>query len=87
MAERHYTHHEGDRLPAAEKRRMAHLLLVLRSRPQFIAYSVKDLPAATPLIARMMFGRPLLTWTVRSEADRQHAMRWADQIIFEGFRP
>jgi glycerophosphoryl diester phosphodiesterase len=87
VAERHYAHHEWDRLPPSEKRRMAHLLHALRTRPQFVAYSVKDLPAAAPLIARMMFGRPLLTWTVRSEADRRHALRWADQFIFEGIRP
>jgi glycerophosphoryl diester phosphodiesterase len=87
VAERHYAHHEWDRLPPSEKRRMAHLLHALRTRPQFIAYGIKDLPAAAPLVARMLFGRPLLTWTVRSEADRQRAMRWADQIIFEGIRP
>ena len=27
------------------------------------------------------------TWTVRSDADRARAKRWADQMIFEGFRP
>ena len=87
VAERYYAHYEWDRLPSAEKRRMAHLLHALRTRPQFIAYSLRDLPAAAPLIARMLFGRPLLTWTVRSEADRARARRWADQIIFEGIRP
>ena len=87
VAERHYAHREWDRLPPSEKRHMAHLLHALRTRPQFVAYSVKDLPAAAPLITRMMFGRPLLTWTVRSEADRRRAARWADQIIFEGIRP
>ncbi len=87
VAERHYAHRAWDRLPPSEKRHMAHLLHALRTRPQFVAYSVKDLPAAAPLIARMMFGRPLLTWTVRSEADRRCAARWADQIIFEGIRP
>jgi glycerophosphoryl diester phosphodiesterase len=59
----------------------------LRARPQFIAYSVKDLPAALPLAARHVFGMPVLTWTVRREDDRQRAARWADQMIFEGFRP
>ncbi len=33
------------------------------------------------------FGLPLLTWTVRSEADRKRASFWASQMIFEGFRP
>jgi len=66
---------------------MAWLLHVPRSRPQFTAYYVKDLPAAPPLLMRNLFGLPLLTWTVRSEADRRTAVRWADQIIFEGWRP
>ena len=87
VAERHYADHEWDRMPAAEKRHMAHLLHAWRTRPQFVAYSIKDLPAAAPLIARMIFGLPLLTWTVRSEDDRRRAARWADQIIFEGNRP
>jgi glycerophosphoryl diester phosphodiesterase len=59
----------------------------VRSRPQFIAYSLQDLPALPPLIARNIFGLPLLTWTVRSEEDQARAAKWADQIIFEGIRP
>ena len=87
VAERHYAHHEWDRIPPAEKRAMAFLLHANRTRPQFIAYGVKDLPAAAPLIARAVFGLPLLTWTVRSDDDRRRAARWADQMIFEGIRP
>ena len=87
VAERHYAHREWERMPAAEKRRMALLLHAVRSRPQFVAYSVKDLPALAPLTARTIFRLPLLTWTVRSEADRRTAARWADQMIFEGLRP
>jgi glycerophosphoryl diester phosphodiesterase len=62
-------------------------LHLAQGRPHFVAYAVKDLPAAAPLIARTIFGLPLLTWTVRSEDDRRRAARWADQIIFEGIRP
>jgi glycerophosphoryl diester phosphodiesterase len=58
-----------------------------RARPQFLAYSVHDLPSAVPLVSRTLFGLPLLTWTVRSDDDRVRAARWADQMIFEGFRP
>ena len=87
VSERHYAHHEWDRIPRSEKRRMAFLLHANRTRPQFIAYGVKDLPAAAPLIARAVFGLPLLTWTVRSDDDRRRAARWADQMIFEGIRP
>ena len=87
VAERHYTHHEWDRLTAAEKFRLAHLLHAPRSRPQFLAYSVKDLPSLAPWLARHVFGLPLLTWTVRSEHDRARAARHSDQMIFESFHP
>ena len=87
VAERHYTHHEWDRLTRSQKRSLAHLLHAWRSQPQFIAYRVQDLPAPAPWLARTLFGLPLLTWTVRSEADRTAAGRFADQMIFEGFRP
>lgn len=60
---------------------------VLRAAPQFVAYSVKELPSAAPWLARHVLGLPLLTWTVRSEEDRRRAERFADQMIFEGFRP
>ena len=87
IAERHYAHHEWDRLSTGQRRSLALLLHAGRTRPDFIAYAVKDLPAFPAFIARTLFRRPLLVWTVRSAADRQVATRWADQMIFEGFRP
>jgi glycerophosphoryl diester phosphodiesterase len=87
VSERNYSHPEWKQLPLSRKRDMTWLLHAPRSRPQFIAYSVKDLPAAVPLLARTVFGLPLLTWTVRGKDDRRLAARWADQIIFEGWRP
>jgi hypothetical protein len=74
-------------LPARTKRALAYFQHALRSRPQFIAYSVKDLPSAIPRLARTMLRLPLLTWTVRTDVDRERAARYADQMIFEGFRP
>jgi glycerophosphoryl diester phosphodiesterase len=67
--------------------RLRYLGSVLRARLQFIAYSVKDLPAPLPFVARHVCRMPLLTWTVRDKTDRRRAELWADQIIFEGFRP
>lgn len=87
VAERHYTHHEWDALTPATKRNLAFLLHSPRSRPQFIAYSVRDLPSLPAFVARRLFGLPLLTWTVRSPDDCRSAARYADQIIFEAFRP
>jgi len=87
VAERHYDHQEWKDFSAAQRRSLAFLLHALRTRPHFVAYQVADLPSPGPFIARYVFGLPLLTWTVRSEADRLRARRWADQMIFEGFRP
>jgi glycerophosphoryl diester phosphodiesterase len=78
---------ERNRLSRLQRWRLAYLLHGGSTRPHFVAYAVRDLPAAAPLIARWLFGRPLLAWTVRSADERQRAARWADQVIFEGWRP
>ena len=83
-AERHY---EWFPESAAARARLAFFLHAPRSRPQFIAYSGRDLPSVGPWIARRIFGTPILTWTVRSEAERERVTKYADQIIFEGFIP
>jgi len=85
VAERRYPPGQRDR--ASLHGRVSYLRCVLASRPQFLAYSVRDLPASLPLVARYAAGLPLLTWTVRNDEDRRKAARWADQMIFEGFRP
>ena len=69
------------------KRALSYFTHALATRPQFIAYSVKDLPSALPTAARRVLKLPLLTWTVRTAEDRERAGRYADQMIFEGFRP
>ena len=87
VAERHYEDSGWHDLDARQKCSLAFLLHGLRTRPHFVAYHVTDLPSPGPWIARNIFGLPLLTWTVRSAEDRTRAKRWADQMIFEGFRP
>ncbi len=53
----------------------------------FLAWNFRDLPHAVPLRYRAEHGLKILTWTVRSAADRIQAGKWADQIIFESFEP
>jgi glycerophosphoryl diester phosphodiesterase len=66
---------------------IGHARRALIAGPQFLAYRVQDLPSALPLFARHALGLPLLAWTVRTAQDRARATRYADQMIFEGFRP
>jgi glycerophosphoryl diester phosphodiesterase len=87
VAAKYRPHPYWDLMPDWMQRGMGYLLTALTSRPQFVAYAVADLPALAPLAARHVFGLPLLTWAVRTAAERQTAKRWADQMIFEGFRP
>lgn len=87
VAEYDYADGEWDMLSAADKYNLAYLLHAPRTRPHFVAYGVRSLPALGPWLAQRVFGRPLLTWTVRTQADRARAERWADQMIFEGFQP
>lgn len=87
VAERYYDHADWALLGASRKFRLGNLLHFNRTRPHFVAYYVRDLPALAPLVARYLLGMKLLTWTVRTDAERSKARRWANQMIFEGFRP
>lgn len=66
---------------------MGSLLQALNARPHFVAYAVENLPALAPAMARHILCLPLIAWVVRTEAERLRAARFADQMIFEGFRP
>lgn len=57
-------------------------LALWRSKADFLAYDIRDLPSRFARAARRR-GLPLYTWTVRGAADRERAAAHADQIIFE----
>jgi glycerophosphoryl diester phosphodiesterase len=87
VAERHYTAEDWPEASPAQRRDMTHLRHFFRTRPDFVAYYVDELPSLAPWLARNVFGCPLLTWTVRTAAQRARAAQYADQMIFEGFVP
>lgn len=87
VAERSYDAADWPEATPAQRHGMLHLRHAFRTQPHFVAYWVDELPAPAPWIARHVFGLPLLTWTVRTPEQRERAARYADQMIFEGFRP
>lgn len=87
VAERWYKYVYWKFLKPQQKRSLGLLLHLFRTKPHFVAYAQFDLPAIAPLIARYFFGLPLLSWTVRTEKERDHVSKWVDQIIFEHIRP
>jgi glycerophosphoryl diester phosphodiesterase len=62
--------------------RIERTLALWLAKPDFIACDIRDLPSALSRRTRAK-GLPVLTWTVRSDSDRQRAAAHADQIIFE----
>lgn len=87
VAQRRYDDGHWAEASPAQRRRMTTLRHALATQPHFVAYSVNDLPAPAPWIARHLFRCPLLTWTVRTPEQQRRAARYADQMIFEGFVP
>ncbi|MCK0210024.1 glycerophosphodiester phosphodiesterase [Starkeya koreensis] len=85
--EHRYDDPEWDFLSPATKFAWGNLLHFPRTRPDFVAHYVKELPATAVSLARRAIRLPLLTWTVRTPEDRAVAARHADQMIFEGFVP
>lgn len=77
-------HDEWAHLPASEKRALQHFLHWRETRPDFLSWSVWNLPHATPFLCRAGLGLPVMTWTVRFPDQVVVALEWADQIIFEG---
>ena len=87
VAAKYRPHPYWDQMPPLSRYGMGFLIpAVLTGRPHFVAYAVNDLPAIGPAFARHALRLPVLTWVVRSETERVRAMRFVDQIIFEGFR-
>ena len=74
-------------LSAWQKHLWPHLLPRAITCAQFVAYGLRDMPAIAPTIARRVLRLPTFAWVARSEDDARYASRFADQIIFEGFRP
>jgi glycerophosphoryl diester phosphodiesterase len=54
------------------------------ARPDFLSWSVDDLPHKIPFLVKELTGAPVMVWTVRTAAQREAAHKWADQIVFEG---
>ena len=76
----------GDNLDAETKRSLANLLHFDETRPDFLSWRVEDLPCAAPFLSRLLAGLPVMTWTVRTDADRQRAAACGSDG-FRGFRP
>lgn len=73
-------------LPVQRRIAMQSLEHLPRSKPHFISYYFRDLPFQ-PVGEIRRRGFPIITWTIRSEAEARIARRYSDQITFENYKP
>jgi len=76
VAQRVYNEADWREATAEQRRHMLHLSHALHSRPHFVAYSVNDLPAPAPWIARHVFGLPAHAGAARA----RRALRRSDHL-------
>ena len=84
VAEASYDGPDWDFLTDEQKRQFADWEELMRARPDFVSFNVDDLPHKTPFFMKELHHLPVMTWTVRTAAQREAARKWADQIVFEG---
>ena len=70
-----------------EKIIVRHLLTNFLTRPDFIAYDLRDKEAVSKNICRRIFGCPSVAWTVKSKQQLEKCRPYYDSFIFEGFMP
>ncbi len=86
VAESHHDDPAYASLTEAQRHSLANLLHLSESRPDFLSWRVDDLPNAATHLCRLLGRMPVMTWTVRTEAQVRLARAHADQMVFEGFR-
>lgn len=87
VGEASYDDGEWAALPADRRAEMTHFLHYPRTRPDFLSWNVNDFPHAIPFLVREGLKMPVTSWTVRSPEQARAAAEWADQIVFENYRP
>lgn len=87
VAQSRYDDGEWTTLSEDRRHAMANLLHWPETEPHFLSWRQADLPVAPPFLARTLAGVPVMTWTVREQAVADRVRPYADQIVFEGFRP
>jgi glycerophosphoryl diester phosphodiesterase len=71
-------------LPVAKRVAMRSFAHLARTRPHFVSFAFRELPFA-PVQAIRAAGHPIITWTIRSFAQQAQALRYSDQVTFEGY--
>jgi glycerophosphoryl diester phosphodiesterase len=80
------THPFYNTLPVAKRYAMRTFSHLAETQPHFVSYNWRDLPFE-PVTEIRRLGHPVISWTARSKEDASQALRYCDQVTFEGFNP
>lgn len=84
ISESYFHDEEYKNLTANQKFQLTNLLLNGVSKPHFVAYNCRHLPAF-PVENVRARGLPVISWTVRDEETAARIAPYVDNFIFEGF--
>lgn len=76
---------DTDPRPAWQTRPLSWYAFNFFTQPHFLADHIGRMP--NPGLARLRKRWPVLLWTIRSQREADHALRYADNYIFENFIP
>jgi glycerophosphoryl diester phosphodiesterase len=80
------THPYYNALPLAKRYAMRTFSHLAQTQPHFVSYYWRGLPFE-PVTEIRKLGHPVISWTVRSKEEASQALRYCDQVTFEGFDP
>ncbi len=78
------THADYLTLPVGQRVAMRNFAHLDKTQPHFVSYYWRDLPFE-PVTEIRNAGHPVITWTLRSKEEASQAMRYSDQVTFEGY--
>lgn len=78
------THSDYDTLPISARLSLREMRHAHASRPHFLSLDKDWLVSNVAREARLA-RLPMICWTVRSEQEARAALRWCDQVTFEGY--
>lgn len=82
-----YDDPEWNFLSTSQKQRFIALDDFDAMAPDFLSWYIQDLDHPTVQMARNSLGLPVMSWTIRTQENRDKAKKFADQMVFEGFQP
>ena len=82
-----YDDPEWDILSAERKAALIALDDFNAMAPDFLSWYIQDLDQPNVQLARQSLGLPVMSWTIRTDENREKVKKFADQMVFEGFQP